>query len=404
MLLQVGNGPLDGSSSFPLKTHASQFQSRLQATTRSYPVTCMDSSDGECEVAVPAPRQSESLKALHESWKLGTAPAKTSWANDMKHAMRCTRKNCVRCSYVNRSSELAKLSPMFTSDMLAKLTFSPDQVQLARSCWLASAIVDGKWGLGCIVCCATNSSAGVFASFSWRGSGTAKKLRKAKILKHGASAEHKRALAKYFNQEEILGAPPIEKMSEHLSLLMQGKVAGIGSKGSAMTWCLREALLDIDREFVRKAKTLSICRDDRALRLLMRFFGATDALIVRKGVLGVGTAHREGPDADALVAATKQVFEEFCTPRRNAPRHGTGPHDAISDIDRELLNHLCSIVEVIAVDEEAAELKAADIGRGRRKSALDLAPITPNLKFVTRDKAHGFRRTNLQTKRSENET
>ena len=176
-----------------------QFQSRLQATTRSYPVTCMDSSDGECEVAVPAPRKSESLKALHESWKLGTAPAKTSWANDTKHATRCTRTNCVRCSYVNRSSELAKLSPMFTSDMLAKLTFSPDQVQLARSCWLASAIVDDEWGLGCIVCCATNSSAGVFASFSWRGSGTAKKLRKAKILKHGASAEHKRALAKYFN-------------------------------------------------------------------------------------------------------------------------------------------------------------------------------------------------------------
>ena len=47
---------------------------------------------------------------------------------------------------------------------------------------------------------------------------------------------------------------------------------------------------------------------------------------------------------------------------------------------------------VVLTAEESAELKAADIGRGRRASALELQPITPNLKFATRDKAHGFRR------------
>ena len=36
--------------------------------------------------------------------------------------------------------------------------------------------------------------------------------------------------------------------------------------------------------------------------------------------------------------------------------------------------------------------RAANIGRGRRASAMELEPITPNLKFVARDKAHGYRR------------
>ena len=182
-------------------------------------------------------------------------------------------------------------------------------------------------------------------------------------------------------------------MLEQLQPLQQGKAGNPHSKAKAITWCLREALLDIDRDFVKQAKTLSICRDDRAQRLLMRFTGSTSNLDVRSGVLGIGTAHREKPDADGIVAATKEVLEGFCTPRRGAPFHGDGPkHINAISIDVELLTHVQQIIEVIAVDEEAAEVKAADIGRGRRASALELAPITPNLKFVTRDKAHGFRR------------
>ena len=109
--------------------------------------------------------------------------------------------------------------------------------------------------------------------------------------------------------------------------------------------------------------------------------------------MGIGTAHREQPDADGIAAATKEVFDNFCTLRRGAPSHGGGPYNVkAASVDSKLLEHLCAIIEVVAVDEESAELKAADIGRGRRASALELRPITPNLKFTTRDKAHGFRR------------
>ena len=61
-------------------------------------------------------------------------------------------------------------------------------------------------------------------------------------------------------------------------------------------------------------------------------------------------------------------------------------------LDQKLLLHLQDIVEVIVVDEADNEAKAADIGRGRRASAMELEPITPNLKFVARDKAHAYRR------------
>jgi hypothetical protein len=247
-------------------------------------------------------------------------------------------------------------------------------------------------GLGCIACCASKLP-GVFGAFAWQGSGQDGVLNAAKLIKHHHSNDHKRAAATFFGfADDGLAGPSMEEMREQLRLLQLGTpVATKGSKPLAMIWCLREALLDIDRDFVRKAVTIAICRDARNQRLLIRFTGATSRLETRKGVLGIG--RESGADADCIVAATANVFKNFCTPRRGAPIHGAGPFK-VEDVhvDAQLLKHLQHIVEVIAVDEEAAELKAADIGRGRRASALELAPITPNLKFVTRDKAHGFRR------------
>ena len=247
-------------------------------------------------------------------------------------------------------------------------------------------------GLCCIACCASKLP-GVFGAFAWQGSGQDGVLNAAKLIKHHQSQDHKRAAATFFGfADDGLASPSMEEMGEQLRLLRLGTpVATHGSKPLAMTWCLREALLDIDRDFVRKAATIAICRDARNQRLLIRFTGANGCLETRKGVLGIGS--ELGADADCIVAATANVFKNFCTPRRGAPIHGAGPFK-VDDVhvDAQLLKHLQHIVEVIAVDEEAAELKAADIGRGRRASALELAPITPNLKFVTRDKAHGFRR------------
>jgi hypothetical protein len=338
-------------------------------------------------------KRTEALAKLESAWRIGTGIAQVAFADDKRHRRKCNQIPCTRCNFVDRGSELAQITPMLPPDMRKLAHISADKVQAANGCWLASAIVDGQWGLGCIVCCA-RSLPGAFGRFSWTGAGAKGQLKASRLEKHHESNEHRSAVAAYFGiLEAATRSPASQEMLEQLQSLQQGKAGNPHSKAQAITWCLSEALLDIDREFVKQAKTLSICRDDRAQRLLMRFTGSTSNLSVRSGVLGIGTAHREKPDADGIVAATKEVLEGFCTPRRGAPIHGDGPKhiDAIS-IDGELLTHLQQIIEVIAVDEEAAEVKAADIGRGRRASAMELAPITPNLKFVTRDKAHGFRR------------
>jgi hypothetical protein len=357
----------------------------------------MDSDDGEAEretVKPPAEKKrSGALKELERAWLIGAGPALAAFSDDERHRRKCKQGPCTRCNYVDRGPELAKLTPMLPPDTLDLAGISADKLQAAKGCWLASATVDGVWGLGCIACCA-RSLPGPFGAFSWNGAGSKGTLKAHKLLKHGASAEHQTAVAAYFGiaSEALTSSPASSELLEQLQSLQQGRAGNRHSKAQTMTWCLREALLDIDREFVRKAQTLTICRDDRAQRLLMRYTGATADLEVRSGVLGIGTAHRDRPDADGIVAATQEVCEAFCTPRRGAPIHGAGPKNVDAAMDVKLLTHLREIIEVIAVDEEAAEVKAADIGRGRRASALELQPITPNLKFVTRDKAHGFRR------------
>lgn len=233
---------------------------------------------------------------------------------------------------------------------------------------------------------------GPFATFSWTGAGSAQTLQTAKLLKHHDSAEHRRASSTFLGlaDEFCLASPSTEDMVEHLRVLQSGRCTAHGTKSNAKTWCLREALLDIDRKFMKSARSLAICRDERHQRLLIRFTGSTANLETRSGVLGM--ARDMGATADNIVAATKQVFEQFCTPRLNAPRNGGHGGTSSGILDQKLLVHLQEIVEVIVVDEAANEGKAANIGRGRRASAMELEPITPNLKFVARDKAHGYRR------------
>lgn len=363
----------------------------------------MDSDDDDDDMAMmtrmtgstthEVDKQKEALTEMGSAWRIGTSLAAVAFADDKRHQKKCREPVCTRCNFVNRGPELAKITPMLPPDMLKLAHISADKLQASKGCWLASASVGGKWGLGCIACCARGLP-GAFSTFSWTGAGKQGTLKASRLLKHHESKEHKSAVAAYFNiLEDSVRSPASQEMLEQLQSLQQGKAGNPHSKARAMTWCLSEALLDMDRNFVTIAKTLSICRDDRAQRLLIRFTGSTKHLDVRSGILGIGTAHRGKPDADGIVAATKEVFERFCTPRHKPPIHGDGPKNVNAiGIDEELLTHLQQIIEVIAVDEEAAEVKAADIGRGRRASALELVPITPNLKFVTRDKAHGFRR------------
>jgi hypothetical protein len=252
--------------------------------------------------------------------------------------------------------------------------------------------------VGCIACSAAGLS-GPLASFT--SGKQAHHLWLAKLGKHAASKEHERAVLLYLFGDTDGGgsvaAPSSEEFKEVLRLLQKGEVYAMNNhsrKPVSMAWCLQESLLDIDREFVRRAATVSLGRDDRQQRLLIRFTAATEHLELRSGVLGV--AINMGADADSITIATDSVFRSFCTPRR--PGGLTLNADLQpGETDEALLTHLREVTEMIAVDEEGAEIAAVDIGRGRRSCAVEMEVLTPNLKGVARDKAHGFRRPDKTT-------
>ena len=131
--------------------------------------TAMDSDDEFVDVfpkkAAAKIATSQELKELESAWQLSTSHAEVALAKDKKHYQMCKKKSCTRCSYVTRGSELAKVTRMFEPDVLRCVSVPTEKLKVANGCWLASATVDGNWGLGCIVCCA-NGLPGPFATFT----------------------------------------------------------------------------------------------------------------------------------------------------------------------------------------------------------------------------------------------
>ena len=220
----------------------------------------------------------------------------------------------------------------------------------------------------------------------------------AKLSKHHASAAHKRCVLDFLHVEAdtALASPPIEEFLDTLQRLCCGQPPlRTSSKIGAMQWCLKEALLDIERAFIRRSVTATLCRDERCQRILVRHVAAEPGLQVRRGILGL--SKDVGTGAENIVAATSSIFVRFCTPRYRPPYHGNWTKQAshqmpVAVMDANLHMNLTAIVEALAVDAAADELLAADVGRGRRASASELEVLTPNLKVVARDKAHGMRR------------
>ena len=79
-----------------------------------------------------------------------------------------------------------------------------------------------------------------------------------------------------------------------------------------------EGIKILDRRFVSSpGAVLGLTRDERRQRLLLQFRGCNDDLRVRNGILG--QAKHFGTGSSNIVAATKKVFEQFCTPMCKAP-------------------------------------------------------------------------------------
>jgi hypothetical protein len=157
-----------------------------------------------------------------------------------------------------------------------------------------------------------------------------------------------------------------------------------------MRWAIVEALREKDREFLRKATTIVLMRDERETRLLVRYCAADKHLNVRRGFLG--QTRGAGGLGREIVAATSRILRLFATRKAGMPPGGRGTPVR----DKALIRHIQDHIEILVSDSAASELLAANIGRGKRANDRmegPRDPLTPNLVLVGRDYAHGFRRT-----------
>lgn len=171
--------------------------------------------------------------------------------------------------------------------------------------------------------------------------------------------------------------------------LMGGRATSgpASSKVRAMKWCLEEALLESQRAALSNSRTITLCRDERAQRLLVRYSSCSTDLQMDRGMLGL--AKNFGTGADQITEATASILQRFCTEKHGCPNSHVQP-----SLNERLLDHIKGKIEVLVVDAAADELLAGDIGRGRRSAASELtdACLTPHLLLVARDRAHASRR------------
>ena len=164
-------------------------------------------------------------------------------------------------------------------------------------------------------------------------------------------------------------------------------------KNRRVIFCLAEGVRQLDRAFLARCSSMTLSQDVSNSRQLARFWGATDTLEVRAGILGMardgGTGHK------AILRKTLSTLEDFCTPYRGAPPRGPSGGDRRVPAQRmdDLYNHIRNeATEVWNTDAGADEILAGKEAKLYGPRAADVAPILPALKMINRDRAHASRR------------
>ncbi len=262
-----------------------------------------------------------------------------------------------------------------------------------RFAWCAAGYANGKFGIGCVLCAHATTkytphrgSGRSFAQFEITAATGSH------LWRHARTKQHRAAM-----MMEPAG-PTAEEMEACWKKLQEGGSARDYGQASdcksLMRWCLSEAVLERLRGFLRKAKSIVLCRDEREGRLLVRFRAATRDMRCKTGVLGLAKGY--GPQSgENIVHATRDLLRTFCTPLANPPR-GTRLRPTV---DEDLVAHIRDHIEIMVTDAAGNELLAANLGRGRREMHVPVRKknelLSPNLILVARDHAHASRRTGV---------
>lgn len=266
-------------------------------------------------------RQSNRQRPLHKS-KLSEA--------ERSHVDKCSLKTCELCKVLRLRNRWAAQLPLLSPDLKVNVSdLSPGKSALATGSWFhVRCNSSGEYfGCGCIPCNVTGQTGGL-ATFE---RATTSSLQICNLLSHQQSKAHVDAVKEYLGVDvgprglTVAGSPPVASFKQVWDNACAGIAPKKGSRGIGkalkirrLEACLVAGIKILDRRFVSSpGAVLGLTRDERRQRLLLQFRGCNDDLQVRNGILG--QAKHFGTGSSNIVAATKKVFEQFCTPMCKAP-------------------------------------------------------------------------------------
>ena len=135
---------------------------------------------------------------------------------------------------------------------------------------------------------------------------------------------------------------------------------GTDKKHYNMSWCLAEAILEVQREQCRTSDVFTLKHDTRDHHEMIRYSACDDKLRTSKGMFWLQPSGSKAPE---LHNAILQGLVQFCTPRGNAPFRA--PEAPEPQCDNELLEWICDRVEMTASDNASNEVRATRMLRGR---------------------------------------
>ena len=192
-------------------------------------------------------------------------------------------------------------------------------------------------------------------------------LRRFCLDRHENSKGHQAASKSQPTDSALHLAPSQESFEEFLTQALQGQSVRDGGvtsdKRIKMRWALTEAILARNRKLLADSQSMTLLRDERKGKLLVRFRAVLRDLSTVSGCFGLLPV---SGSADSIASATDTLMEAYCTPMRQPPRASCVTE---SSVDQALLQHLRQTVTIIVTDAAASEQIATDLQRGRREFA-----------------------------------
>ena len=308
----------------------------------------------------------------------------------LHRSVACAARPLLKQACPRGPSNLEEHFQKHKDDWQTKLPVHPDHPHLGS--WLAALGTGSSFRTICKVCAKDGrpiSQARFCVGFSGSEATGQKQLTLQACKQHAVSKSHLEAVARLLNKDSQSLSASFGVLTTELVMNLWKEFAGGASfrklvgnedwarhhqKVARVHWCLSQALLDQDREFLKQALVIAIHQDGRGGKHLMRYSACLPDMSVRKGILALDFT--PGTTGHDLAQCMEHSLCELSTLR-----------DGSLDVD--LLRALQNRVEMLNADGGPDEVRAL---RLTTMSGADSNVIFPNCKLRLKDVTHAARR------------